>query len=107
MKAKSILNNRKRRPTHPGNLLREVILPAAGLSQKQLAEQLGVSRRTVSEVVLEQRSVTLDLAVRLARLFNTTPDLWIGMQQAVDLWDTIQANRKDYRKIKPRPIEAA
>lgn len=67
----------KRRPTHPGELLREETLPAAGISQSNLADRLGVSRRTVSELIRERRSVNPDLAHRLARLFNTTPEFWL------------------------------
>jgi addiction module HigA family antidote len=95
------------RPTHPGELLREEVLPAAGLNQVQLAKALGVSRKTVSEVVLEQRPVTVDMAVRLGRFFGNGPDLWLNMQQAVDLWDAMNANSKAYDQIKPMKHAAA
>ena len=94
------LNNRKRRPTHPGEILREDILPAAGLTQDKLARLLGVSRRTISEILHERRPVTTDMAHRLSRAFNTSPDLWLGLQQDVDLWDAYQAKRKEYERIK-------
>jgi addiction module HigA family antidote len=54
-------NNRKRRPTHPGEILREDVLPAAGLTQDKLASLLGVSRRTISEILQERRPVTTDM----------------------------------------------
>lgn len=76
-------------------------MPAAGLTQVELAKALGVSRKTVSEVVLEQRPVTVDMAVRLGTFFGNGPTLWLKMQQAVDLWETIQANREAYAGIKP------
>jgi addiction module HigA family antidote len=97
----NMLNNRKRRPTHPGELLREEVLPASGLTQGQLAAKLGVSRKTVSAIVNERQPVSVDMAHRLARVFGTSPDVWINMQTAVDLWDTFEANRKEYEKIKP------
>lgn len=100
----NLLNSRTRRPTHPGELLREDVLPAAGISQTELAERLGVSRRTVNEIVNERRPVTTDMAHRLARVFNTTPDVWITMQMAVDLWDVMQANGKEYARIKPLKV---
>ena len=100
----AILNNRKRRPTHPGELLREDILPHLDMSQGRLAERLGVTRQTVNEIVMEKRSVTMDMAYRLGRLFNMDPSTWIRMQEAVDAWDVLEANRKDYEKIRPIAI---
>ena len=91
----------KRRPTHPGELLREETIPAAGLTQCEFASRLGVSRRIVSEVIHERRSVNPDLAHRLARVFDTTPKFWLRLQEAVDIWDTLQANREQYDRLKP------
>jgi addiction module HigA family antidote len=96
-----MLNDRKRRPTHPGELLRAEILPATGLTQSELARRLGVSRRTLGEIINERRAVTADVAHRLARVFNTSPELWLNMQQAVDVWETFAANRSAYVKIRP------
>ena len=95
------VNKRRRRPTHPGELLREEILPAASITQGELATRMGVSRRTVNEICQERRGVTADMAHRLARVLNTTTDLWMNMQAAVDVWDALDANGKDYQKIKP------
>ncbi|HEY9405784.1 MAG TPA: HigA family addiction module antitoxin [Pyrinomonadaceae bacterium] len=96
-----MLNNRKRRPTHPGEILREDVLPAAGLTQGGFANLLGVSRRTVNEILKEKRPVTVDMAHRLARALNTSPDVWLALQQDVDLWDTLEANKEVYQRIKP------
>jgi addiction module HigA family antidote len=95
-----MLNNRQRRPTHPGAILREDILPDAGLSQTELADMLGVSRRTINEIVNERRPVTTDMALRLARFFNTTPEFWLNMQQAVDVWEALEEHRNEYKRIK-------
>jgi addiction module HigA family antidote len=57
-------NNRKKRPTHPGEILREDVLPAAALTQDKLARLLGGSRRTISEILHERRPVTTDMACR-------------------------------------------
>ena len=65
---------RKRKPTHPGAILREDVLPALGLTQGALADRLGVSRRTVSEVLHERRAVTPDLAIRLGRMLGHSPE---------------------------------
>src|SRR6184192_4098545 len=96
-----MLQGRKRRPTHPGAILREDVLPATGLTQGAFANLLGVSRRTVNEIMQEKRPVTVDMAHRLARVLNTSPDVWLGLQQDVDLWDALQANRRVYDQIKP------
>jgi addiction module HigA family antidote len=98
------ISKRLRRPTHPGELLREEILPAAKIAQAELARRMGVSRRTVNEICQERRGVSADMAHRLARVLNTTPDLWINMQAAVDVWDALDANGRDYQKIKPLKV---
>ena len=82
-------------------------MPAAGLTQAGLAKALGVSRKTISEIVLGQRPLTVDMAVRLGMFFGNGPALWLRMQQAVDLWDAIQANQATYDKIKPIKRRAA
>jgi addiction module HigA family antidote len=97
----------KRRPTHPGELLREETLPAAGLSAAELAERLGVSNRGINDLLHERRSVNPDLAHRLARVFNTTPEFWLRLQEAVDIWDAWQANRQEYDRLKPLRERAA
>jgi addiction module HigA family antidote len=96
-----ILNNRKRRPIHPGELLREEVLPHLEISQGHLAERLNVSRQTINEIVTEKRSVTMDMAYRFGKLFNMDPSTWIRMQEAVDAWDTLESHRDEYEKIHP------
>ena len=99
----SVVAERKKKlpPTHPGQLLREEIVPAAGLTQERLAKLLDVSRKTVNEIMTERRSVSADMAHRLARFFNTTPDFWLGLQQDIDMWQAAEAGKEQYEKIKP------
>jgi len=61
-------------------------LPALGLTQKEFADRLGVSRMTVSKVLLQKRSVTPDVAIRLGKFLGNGPAIWLRMQQAVDVW---------------------
>lgn len=90
-----------RRPTHPGEMLREDFLPDYDLTVAGLAEAVGVSRQSVNELIRERRAVSPDMALRLARLFGNTPEFWLNAQRAVDLWDTAEAIKKDVSRIKP------
>ena len=96
-----------RRPTHPGEMLREEFMPDLGLSVAQLAERLGVSRQTVNELIREHRSVSPDMALRLGRLFNTSPQYWLNMQRNVDLWDALDKNLEAIEGIDPLPLPDA
>lgn len=82
----STLRSKKRQPTHPGAILREDVLPQLKLTQGELADRLGVSRRTISEILHERRSVTLDMAIRLAHFLGATSESWLNMQRALDIW---------------------
>ncbi len=90
-----------RRPTHPGEMLREDFLSDYGLTVAGLAEAIGVSRQSVNELLRGRRAVSLDMALRLARLFGNTPEFWLNAQRAVDLWDAARAVKKDISRIKP------
>jgi addiction module HigA family antidote len=72
-------------PIHPGEILREEFMTPHGLSQNALARALGVPPRRINEIVLEKRGITADTALRLARFFNTTAELWTGLQADYDL----------------------
>jgi addiction module HigA family antidote len=101
--------HRRVRPTHPGAILRNMLAELAAdgndqftsLTQKELANRLGVSRRVVSELIRERRTMTADMAIRLSRVFKTTPDIWMNLQKAVDLWDAALANKNQYSKLRP------
>lgn len=80
------LRDPKRRPTHPGAVLREDVLPALGMTQTELAERLSVSRLTVSELLLEKRGLSAEMAARIGKLLGSTPESWLRMQEALDLW---------------------
>ena len=94
------LRTKNRKPTHPGAILREDVLPVLNISQTELAKRLGVSRRTISQILNEHRPLTADMAIRLAHLLNTTPESWLNMQQALDLWELQHRNARIYAQIK-------
>ena len=102
----SIPNTRERkvRPTHPGEMLREDFLPDYGLTATGLAEALGVSRQTINELLRGRRAVSPDMALRLSRLFGNTPEFWLNAQRAVDLWVAAQAIKAEMKHIKPLKV---
>lgn len=102
-----LLNGRRRRPTHPGAILREDVLPATGLTQGDFARVLKVSRRTVNEILQERRPVTVDMAHRLSRALGTSPEVWVRLQQDVDIWDAREANQREYERIRRVPTSRA
>jgi len=79
--------NPERKPTHPGAILREDVLPELGWTQIELAQRLMVSRQTVSHLLHEEKSVTAEMAIRLSSAVGGTPESWLNMQQALDLWN--------------------
>ena len=98
------LRDPKRRPTHPGAILREDVLPALEMTQGEFAERLGISRLSVSQLLHEKRSMTPEMAARVGRLLNTTPESWLRMQEAVDLWE-VQQQPEKLAGIKPIKAE--
>jgi addiction module HigA family antidote len=94
------LRDPNRKPTHPGAILREDMLPALDMTQTEFAKRLGVSRLTVSELLLEKRGLSAEIALRIGKLLNTTPESWLRMQTALDLWQARQEPEK-LAKIKP------
>lgn len=76
----------RRAPTHPGEILREDVLPALRLSVSGAARQLRVSRQTLHAILNSSASITPAMAVRLGKFCGNGPHLWLRMQQAHDLW---------------------
>ncbi|HVC60844.1 MAG TPA: HigA family addiction module antitoxin [Acetobacteraceae bacterium] len=88
------------RPSHPGELLREDILPALRLTVTAAARNLGVSRQTLHAILAERSAVTPEMAVRLGKFCGDGPDIWLRMQMAHDLW---QARRDLADTVKQIP----
>jgi addiction module HigA family antidote len=76
---------------HPGEMLRAEFLEPLGLTQAKAAVELGISANRLNELILGKRGVTADTALRLARRFKTTPQLWMHLQAD---WDLREATRK-------------
>ncbi len=84
------------KPPHPGETLKEEYLIPLGLSVNALAKELGIGAARLNEIVLGRRGVSADTALRLARYFGTTPELWLNLQAFYDLR---MAQRKTGRSI--------
>ena len=102
------LRNPNRRPTHPGAILREDILPELGITQAVFANHLGVSRLTVSEILHGKRGVSAEMAVRLAKVIGGSPESWLHTQEAVHLWEVEQKfkNNPAIAPIQLKPLMA-
>jgi len=72
-------------PMHPGELLREDVIPALNRSVSEIADLLGVSRQTLHAILAERASVTPAMALRLGRLCGNGPDLWLNLQAKYDI----------------------
>jgi addiction module HigA family antidote len=79
------MKTRKLAPVHPGEILREEFMKPHGLSQNALARALNLPPRRINEIVLEKRRITADTALRLARYFGTSAEMWTGLQADYDL----------------------
>ncbi|MFH0786165.1 MAG: HigA family addiction module antitoxin [Pseudomonadota bacterium] len=91
----------KRPPVHPGEILREDVLPALGLSISEAARRLGVSRQQLHRVLACTHPITTEMALRLGKFAGNGPALWLRMQQAFDLWHTEQRMKIELTKIEP------
>src|SRR6267143_1821033 len=86
------MRERHRAPTHPGGILKRQYLETLNLGVAEVAEALKISRKTLSKIVNERGAVTPDMALRLSKAFNTTPELWLNLQQTYDLWRTSRSS---------------
>lgn len=91
-----------RRPTHPGKIIKEDYLLPLSITIKHMAENLGVSRKTLSKIINERGAITPDMALRLSRAFDTTPDLWLNLQKNYDLW-IAKTDSQEWKNVKPFP----
>jgi antitoxin HigA-1 len=99
------LRDPKRKPTHPGAILREDVLPSLAMTQTEFAQRLGVSRLTVSEILHEKRPVSVDMSIRLGKLLGNGAGLWLRLQQALDVWELERSG--GYEDIEPVEVKAA
>ncbi len=82
--------NVQRKPTTPGEMLLEEFMKPFNLSQNALASKLRVPTTRIADIVHDRRAISVDTALRLARFFKMSPDFWLNLQHATDLWETRQ-----------------
>lgn len=90
-----------RSPTHPGRMLLEEFLEPYGMTQAELSRRIRVPYRQVNELVNVRRGATADTALRLSRLFGTTPGFWLNLQRSWDLWHALRVGRAELDRIEP------
>ena len=88
-------------PPHPGEIVKEECLKPLGLSVTRAAKGLGVTRQALSDLTNEKSGISVDMAIRLSKAFGSTPETWLGMQMAYDLWQA----RKRVESIKVERFE--
>ncbi len=89
---------RKRKPAHPGEIIQMHYLQPLNVSAQGLASALGVSKGRISQLLGAQTTITPDLALRLSRAFETSPELWLNLQSTYDLWQATQISN-EWQKI--------
>ena len=97
-----MITNRK--PTHPGEVLREDVIKPLGLTVTEAAKCLGVTRKTLSALINCKTSLSPQMAIKIAKATNTSPESWFNMQVKLDLWE---ASQRDYEIIGFSAVTAA
>ena len=91
---------RMHNPPHPGEVLRELCLVPLGISVTYAAEALGVSRKTLSSVLNGRSGISPEMAIRLAKAFDASPESWLNQQIQYDLWKAeLKMNNRHVKKL--------
>ena len=75
-----------RKPTHPGEVLKLDVLPSLRVTQERFGEMLGLSRKTINQILAGKSPITAETAVKLGTLFGNEPEFWLNMQSSYDIW---------------------
>lgn len=93
--------NLKREPTHPGDILKHEFTEPLKISQTQLAKDINTTFRTINEIMNHKRGISPEMAVRLARYFGTSEELWLNLQIQYDLYKVKKKKKEALRYIRP------
>jgi len=94
----------KRPPVHPGEIIREDVLPSLGISVSEAARQIGVSRQQLHRILACTHPITTEMALRIGKFVGNGPGIWLRMQQAYDLWHTEKQMKQELLKIKSAAV---
>lgn len=94
-----------RKPSHPGEILKEEFLEPLGISQTQLAEDLDTSFKTINELINEKRNLSSELALKLSRYLGTSVELWLNLQNHYNVYKILKDKGKEISKV--RPLQSA
>ena len=97
----------KHQPVSVGEMIIEEFMAPLGITQGQLASAMGVSRKTVNELCTGKRSITVDTALILAKVFENTPNFWLNLQQRNDIWAALHSSKRMARIENATPIREA
>ena len=92
-----------RKPTHPGEILLEDVIKPLGLTITEAAQKLGVSRKTLSELVNQRASLSPEMALRISEATHTSPESWLSMQLKLDLWNALQKKPNNVSEFHQQP----
>ncbi|MCP3966568.1 MAG: HigA family addiction module antidote protein [Lentisphaerae bacterium] len=98
------VTERKVCPSHPGEILKGLYLSSTKLTITDLADDMGVARKTVSAIVNSHNSVTSEMAMRLSKALQTSPQFWLNLQNNYDIWQLANKKHEIFAKIKPLPL---
>ncbi|MBD2448046.1 HigA family addiction module antidote protein [Nostoc sp. FACHB-152] len=93
-----ITQDRLVRPIHPGEVIADII-DDLDIDIPKFAEILGISNQVVNEMIHGQRSITVDIAIRLGKALGNGPRLWLNLQQKFDIWDALQSHKEEYEQV--------
>ena len=97
-------------PVHPGEIIKQDILPSVGLSVTAAAKALGVSRQMLHDILAERRPLSAIICLKIARLFGSSPEVWMRLQAAYDLKKAAQNKKvmaRVARIVPVKPVEEA
>jgi addiction module HigA family antidote len=92
----------KRQPVSPGKILNSEFLAELSLSQQAVADLMGVSRKTVNELINDKQRFTIDIALLLEKVFDTPPEFWLNLQRQTDLWNALNSQSTKARIAKAK-----